>query len=172
MKHLRCFINPFLCVLPMKYRLLFASLWLGRLAAAQAVPVPVPLPQTNMQPTVIITPMENMPGVRYQYQLVHPVSDCVWLAPAWRGQMKLEPARKFINTNFQGELEGLLMRTINELVAEGWEFVEIRTESIPYGATQKIEKSTQSADPANPIYLSTTSFHTSSDTRYLFRKAL
>ena len=64
------------------------------------------------------------------------------------------------------------MKTINELSADGWEFIEIRTESKPSSATQKIERDPKSTDPTNPVYLSTTSFHTYSETRYLFRKAL
>jgi hypothetical protein len=159
----------------MKHWILFAGLLTSLLAAAQSVPVPVPLPQTSLQPTVSTTTFSNTPGVRYQYQLVHPEPDCIWLAPAWRGQIKLEPRHGGLftpNSNFEGELEGLLMKTINELSADGWEFVEIRTESKPSGATQKIEKDPKSTDPTNPVYWSTTSFHTSSETRYLFRKAL
>lgn len=156
----------------MKHLLLFAALLLGGTATAQSLPVPLPLPATNLQPTVSTTTMANTPGVRYQYQMIHPVSTCVWLAPAWHGQVKLEPARRFLNFDIQGELEGLLMRTVNELLAEGWEFVEIRTESRTAGATQKIEKDPRATDPANPVYVSTTSFNTYSDTRYLFRKAM
>ncbi|MBF9222642.1 hypothetical protein [Hymenobacter ruricola] len=154
----------------MKHLVLFAALLLGRTAAAQSLPVPLPLPDTNLQPTVSTTTMPNTPGVRYQYQMIHPVSDCVWLAPAWHGKVKLEPSRRHFD--FEGELEGLLMRTVNELLAEGWEFVEIRTESRTTGATQKIEKDARATDPADPVYVSTTSFNTYSETRYLFRKAI
>jgi hypothetical protein len=76
------------------------------------------------------------------------------------------------NPNYQGELEVMLMQTINELSADGWEFVEIRTDTRTTGATQKFEKDSQSTDASNPVYKATTSFHTSSETRYLFRKAL
>ena len=157
----------------MKHLLLFAAVQVCRVAAAQSVPVP--LPQTNLQPTVSTTTISNAPGVRYQYQLIRPEPDCIWLAPAWRGQVKLEPRQGGFfkpNYNFRGELEGLLMKTINELSADGWEFIEIRTESKPSSATQKIEKDPKSNDSTNPVYLSTTSFHTYSETRYLFRKAL
>ena len=157
----------------MSYLLLLAILLTtSRLALAQSVPVPLPLPETSLQTTVNTTALNNTPGVRYRYQLVHPDDNCIWLAPAWRGQVKLAPNRTFLNFNFQGELEGLLMRTINELAAEGWEFVEIRTESRPTGAMQKTEKDPKSTDPTNPVYLTTTSFHASSQTRYLFRQAL
>ncbi|MBJ6108817.1 hypothetical protein JAO73_07350 [Hymenobacter sp. BT523] len=156
----------------MKHLLLFAALLVGRTAAAQSHPVPLPLPAANPQPTVSTTTMPNTPGVRYQYQMIHPVSDCVWLAPAWHGKFKLEPSHRFLNFDIEGELEVLLMRTVNELLAEGWEFVEIRTESRTTGATQKIEKDPRATDPANPVYVSTTAFNTYSETRYLFRKAL
>ena len=164
--------QPFSAFTAMKPLLLFATLLAVRLAAAQSAPVPLPLPKNNWQPTVSTTTITNAPGVHYQYQLVHPESDCIWLAPAWRGQVKLEPSHRLFNANFQGELEGLLMRTINELSAEGWEFVEIRTETTPTGATQKTEKDPKSTDPNSPVYWTTTSFHTASQTRYLFRKAL
>lgn len=159
----------------MKHWILFAGLLTSRLAAAQSVPVPLPLPKTSLQPIVSTTTFSNTPGVRYQYQLIHPESDCIWLAPAWQGQVKLEPRHGGLftpNFNFKGELEGLLMKTINELSADGWEFVEIRTETRPTGATQRIEKDSQSTDVNKPVYKATTSFHTSSETRYLFRKAL
>ncbi|SFQ22803.1 hypothetical protein [Hymenobacter arizonensis] len=158
----------------MRYWLLITGLLMGRMAAAQTVPVPVPmpLPATNLQSTVNTTTLKDTPGVRYQYQAVYPDTYCVWLAPAWRGQTKLEPKRYMFNTNYRGELEGMLMQTINELSADGWEFVEIRTESRTTGATQTIEKEAQSIGANNPVYKATTSFHTSSETRYLFRKAL
>ena len=53
----------------------------------------------------------------------------LWLAPAWHGQTKLEASRRFFNSNEVGELDGLLLRTINELAADGWELLEIRTSS-------------------------------------------
>jgi hypothetical protein len=154
--------------------LLLAALLPCRLAVSQSAHAPVPplLPETSMRPTVTTTTLGNAAGLRYQYQLVHLESNCIWLAPAWRGQTKLEPARKFINYNFQGELDGLLMNTINELSADGWEFLEIRTAVRPVEATQKIEKDSRSTDPNSPVYTATTSFSTSSETRYLFRKAL
>ena len=156
----------------MKHLLLFATVLVCRVAVAQSTPVLLPLPETGLQSMVNVTTFKNNPGVRYQYQLVYPDTYCVWLAPAWRGQTKLEPKRYMFNPNYVGELEVMLMQTINELSADGWEFVEIRTESRPTGATQKIEKEAQSTDAANPVYTATTSFHTNSKTRYLFRKPL
>ena len=110
--------------------------------------------------------------MRYQYQLLHLENNRVWLAPAWRGQLKLETKRSFFNDHFQGELNVLLMGVINELSAEAWEFLEIRTVSEPSSATQKTEKDPHPTDPNNPVYRTTTSISTSSQTRYLFRKAL
>ena len=154
----------------MKHLLLFVAVLACRVAVAQSVPVP--LPETGLQSTVNVTTFKNTPGVRYQYQLVYPDTYCVWLAPAWRGQTRLEPKRYMFNSNYVGELEVMLMQTINELSADGWEFVEIRTESRPTGATQKIEKESQSTDADNTVYKATTSFLTYSKTRYLFRKPL
>ncbi|ALW84644.1 hypothetical protein AUC43_05840 [Hymenobacter sedentarius] len=156
----------------MKVLLLFTCLMVARLAAAQAVPVSLPFPESGRLCTVNTTAFKETPGVLYQYQLVSPGAYCVWLAPAWRGQIKLEPKRYMFNSNYFGELQVLLMQTINELSADGWEFVEMRTESWTTGATQKIEKDSKSTDANNPIYKATTSFHGSSETRYLFRKAL
>jgi hypothetical protein len=154
----------------MKHLLLFATLLAYRAAAAQSAPGPVP--ETGLQSTVNVTTFKNTPGVRYQYQLVYPDTYCVWLAPAWRGKTRLEPRHYMFNPNYVGEMEVMLMQTINELSADGWEFIEIRTESRPTGATQKIEKESQSTDADNAVYKSTTSFHINSKTRYLFRKPL
>ena len=122
------------------------------------------------------TTVTNAPGVRYQYQQVHLDDSRIWLAPAWRGQTKLEPSRKLFNTEAVGELDGLLdgllITTINELSAEGWEFLEIRAWSRPTGATHKVETALQFSDPNRPVYTGTTTLSTSSETRYLFRKAL
>ncbi|WP_345057184.1 hypothetical protein [Hymenobacter glaciei] len=64
--------------------------------------------------------MRSEPGVRYQYQLLHLDNHRIWLALAWHGQTKLEPACQFINPNLTGELDALLMQTLNELAAAGW----------------------------------------------------
>lgn len=155
----------------MKYLLLIAAVLPYRFAVAQ--PVTGAQPEAGLQSsTVNVTTFKNTPGVRYQYQLVYPDTYCVWLAPAWRGKTKLEPKRYMFNANYVGELEGMLMQTINELSADGWEFVEIRTESRATGATQKIEKESQPTDAANSVYKATTAFHVDSKTRYLFRKPL
>ncbi|MFC7666980.1 hypothetical protein ACFQT0_05770 [Hymenobacter humi] len=81
----------------------FAALLSCRVAAAQSIPVPPPLsvlpalPGTSMQLVVSTTTVSNAAGVRYQYQQVHLDDHRIWLAPAWRGQIKLEPTRKFLN---------------------------------------------------------------------------
>lgn len=167
-----CVVDPSSAFTTMKHLLLITCLLAARLAAAQSVPVPLPL-EAGVHSSVNTTTFKDTPGIRYQYQLVYPDTYCVWLAPAWRGNTKLEPKQRFFgNPDARGELAVMLMQTINELSADGWEFIEIRTESRATGATQKIEKDSQSTDANNPVYKSTTSFHTNSETRYLFRKPL
>ena len=162
----------------MKHLLLFAALLTCRMATAQPSsgrqlpPVLPALPETSMQPVMSATTVTNAPGVRYQYQQVHLDDSRIWLAPAWRGQTKLETSRKLFNTEAVGELDGLLINIINELSAEGWELLEIRALSRPMGATQRIETTLQFSDPNRPVYTGTTTFSTFSETRYLFRKAL
>ncbi|GAB3575792.1 hypothetical protein [Hymenobacter daeguensis] len=131
-----------------------------------------PLPEASLQPTLSTTVVNNAAGVRYQYQLVHLDGSQIWLAPAWRGQTKLEPSHKFLNLNLTGELDGLLLNTLNELSAAGWELLEIRTATQPVLATQKVERDLQFNDPERPVYKGTTSIETASQTRYLFRKAM
>ena len=156
----------------MKHWLLWTALFPCHLALGQrAQPVFPPLPEASLQPTVSTTMVNNVPGVRYQYQLVHLDGNQIWLAPAWRGQTKLEPARKLFNYDIAGEVDGLLMNALNELSADGWELLEIRTATHPVEATQKVERDLQYNDPERPVYKSTTSIATSSQTRYLFRKA-
>ena len=118
------------------------------------------------------TAVTNAPGVRYQYRQVRLGDDRIWLAPAWRGATMQPHSRKFFNPNAAGELDELLLNTINELSADGWELLEIRALSRPTGATQRIETALQFSDPNRPVYTGTTTFSTSSETRYLFRKAL
>lgn len=155
----------------MKHWLLWSALLPCRLAAAQATSVLPPLPETSLQPVVNTTTVSNAPGVRYQYQLVHLDQWEVRLAPAWRGQTKLEPSHKFLNANAAGELDDLLLKAINELAADGWELLEIRTVSQPTSAVQKVERELKYNDPQRPVYTGTTSIATATQTRYLFRKA-
>lgn len=167
--------NLFSAFTIMKHWLLFAALLPFGRAAAQSKPAlpPLPaLPATSMQPSVSTTTVSNVAGVRYQYRQVRLEDSRIWLAPAWRGQTKLEPSRKLFNPDAQGELDGLLLRTINELAAEGWELLEILALSHPVEATQKLERELQFNDPERPVFKGTTSFSSASETRYLFRKAL
>jgi len=111
-------------------------------------------------------------GVRYQYQLVHVENDQrIWLAPAWQGQTKLEPRAKLFSSA-TGELDGLLMSTLNSLAAEGWELLEIRTASQPTKAKQTLETSLTYNDPNRPTYTGTTTIDSYTQTRYLFRRPL
>ncbi|UOQ98372.1 hypothetical protein MUN81_02540 [Hymenobacter sp. 5317J-9] len=158
----------------MKTWLLWAALLPARMAAAQSNHASVipPLPESSLQSSVSTTTVSSTPGVRYQYQLVQLDPWQVWLAPAWRDQIRLEPARKLFNPDSPGELDRLLLKTMNELAADGWELLEIRTEVRPTSAEQKVERDLQFNDPQRPVYKSTTSISTASHTRYLFRKAL
>lgn len=158
----------------MKPWLLWAALLPCRLAVAQSQHAGIipPLPKSSLQASVSTTVVSSTPGVRYQYQLVHIDQWEVRLAPAWHGQTKMEPAHRFLNTNGPGELDGFLLKTINELAAEGWDLLEIRTESRPTGAEQKVERDLQFNDPQRPVYKGTTSISAVSQTRYLFRREL
>ncbi|WP_210513599.1 hypothetical protein [Hymenobacter terricola] len=156
----------------MNYRLLWLALLSGPVALAQHAPTFSALPETSLTATVSTTAVSTEAGVRYQYQLVHLDDGRIWLAPAWRGQTKLEPARKFLNYDAAGEVDALLMQALNEMAAEGWELLEIRTVNQPVQAVQKVEKSLKFNDPNTPVYTGTTSIETSSQTRYLFRRAL
>ncbi|GAB3293409.1 hypothetical protein GCM10027511_07360 [Hymenobacter humi] len=51
-----------------------------------------------------------------------------------------------------GELDGLLLKAINEMAAEGWELLEIRAVSRPVEAVQKLERELQFNDPERPVY--------------------
>lgn len=160
----------------MKHWLLFAALLPCTLAAAQthSVSQPLaglpPLPETSLQPVVMTTAVSSTPGVRYRYQLVRLEDDRVFLAPAWHGQTKLEAARKLFSPD-GGEADALLLSTINELGAEGWDLLEIRSVTQPTEAVQKFERSLVLNDPNRPVYTGTTSIATHLQTRYLFRKA-
>ena len=155
----------------MKLSLLCLALLAGPAALAQRAPTFPPLPETSLTATATATAVRSEAGVRYQYQLVHLDNHRIWLAPAWRGQTHLEPARQFLNPNLAGDVDALLMQTLNELAAAGWELVEIRTVNQPVSAVQKIEKENKFNDPEKPVYTGTTSVETSSQTHYLFRKA-
>jgi hypothetical protein len=140
-------------------------------AAAQSVPVP-PLPETSLLPTVTTAVLPASNGVRYQYQLVHVENEQrIWLAPAWQGKLKLEPRAKLFNST-TGELNEMLMATLNGLAAEGWELLEIRSVAQPTKAKQTIETSLAYNDPARPTYTGTTTIDTATETRYLFRRPL
>ncbi|UOQ72563.1 hypothetical protein [Hymenobacter cellulosilyticus] len=90
----------------MKYRLLAyllpAALLLINPALAQSTAPVAPtlgaalpkLPETAFQATTSSSLLPVTPGVRYQYQLVHLYDDQqIYLAPAWRGQTMLKPAK-------------------------------------------------------------------------------
>lgn len=156
----------------MKIALLCLALLSGSAALAQHAPAFPPLPDTSLQATTTATIVHSEAGVRYQYQLVHLTDDRVWLAPAWRGQTRLEPTHKFLNTNLAGDLDVLLMQTLNELAAADWELLEIRTVNQPAHAVQELEQENKHNDPQRPVYTATTSIRTSSETRYLLRRAL
>lgn len=156
----------------MKFSLLWLALLTGPAALAQHAPNFPPLPETSLVATTSATAVHSEAGTHYQYQLVHLDNDRIWLAPAWRGQTKLEPARKFMNPDAAGDVDALLMQALNELAAEGWELLEIRTVSQPVKAVQKLEKELKFNDPNTPIYTNTTAIETVSQTRYLFRRAL
>ena len=154
----------------MKITLLCLALLTEPAALAQRAPALPPLPETSLLATSNTVTVHNEAGVRYQYQLVHLDNSRIWLAPAWRGQTKLEPARKPFNYDAVGEVDGLLMQTLNELAADGWELLEIQTVNRPVEAVQKLEKENRFNDPERPVYTGTTSISTASETRYLLRK--
>ena len=156
----------------MKIPLLCLALLTGPVALGQQAPTFPPLPEASLMATTSTTAVRSEAGVRYQYQLVHLDNSRVWLAPAWRGQTKLESTRRFLNPDAAGDLDALLMQALNELAAEGWELLEIRTASQPVEAVQKLKKELEFNDPNKPVYTSTTAIETSSQTRYLFRRAL
>ena len=156
----------------MKIALLCLALLTGHAALAQRPPIFAALPEASLTATTSTTIVRNETGVRYQYQLVHLDNARIWLAPAWRGQTKLEPARKFLNADAAGDVDALLMQALNELAAAGWELLEIRAVNQPVEAVQKVETELRFNDPNKPVYTSTTAIETSVQTRYLFRRAL
>ncbi|QJX46194.1 hypothetical protein HMJ29_04275 [Hymenobacter taeanensis] len=153
-----------------------------RLAAAQGQPhtgkapvAPLPnLPETALQPVLLSTVLPPAGGLRFRYQIVRLYNDrCVYLAPAWRGQTKLQPPRQGLFSSPEpGEVDALLVGAVNELAQEGWELVEIQTSAQPLQATQKVETSLAYHDPQRPTYTGTTTIEMLHQTRYLLRKPL
>ncbi|UOQ65742.1 hypothetical protein [Hymenobacter volaticus] len=155
----------------MKHWLIVLTTLCLQQASAQSVPVP-PLPEASLQPAVTATVLPPTNGVRYQYQSVRVENERrIWLVPAWQGNTKLEPRTKLFGS-VAGELDMLLMTTLNELASEGWELLEIRTASQPVKAKQTIETSLANNDPKQPTYTGTTTIDTEMQTRYLFRRPL
>lgn len=163
--------------------LLPVAFLLTSLAAAQApegtrpaLPTAFPkLPETALQASTSSSLLPVTPGVRYQYQLVHLYDNQqIYLAPAWRGQTVLKPAKVkaglFSSESTLGEVDGLLMTALNELAADGWELLEIQNLVQPTSATQQVETSLRYNDPQRPVHTGTTSISTLTQTRYLFRK--
>ncbi|SNC75714.1 hypothetical protein SAMN06265337_3018 [Hymenobacter gelipurpurascens] len=162
---------------------LFLPAILGlRMAAAQqgppaskTQPSPLaPLPEMALQPTMTTSVLPAAGGLRYRYQQVRAYNDeCVYLAPAWHGQSKLQPRKQSLFAGpDRAELDALLLSTLNELAEDGWELVEIQSSALPIRATQKVETELAYNDPNRPVYTGTTSIETRTQTRYLFRKPL
>ncbi|TGD81424.1 hypothetical protein [Hymenobacter wooponensis] len=166
----------------LRFSLVLPAMLMLRLGAAQSQPAhekvpagPLPrLPETALQPVLMSTVLPPAAGQRYQYQIVRLYNDqCVYLAPAWRGQTKLQPPKQGLFSSPEpGEVDALLIGALNELAQDGWELVEIQTSAQPVKATQKIETALAYNDPQRPTYTGTTAIETLNQTRYLFRKAL
>ncbi|NVO30164.1 hypothetical protein [Hymenobacter lapidiphilus] len=154
--------------------LLTALLISGAAVAQQSQPALLaPVPAAAALPVLGVTPVAPANGVRYQYQLVRLDNDWrVIFAPAWRGQTALEPDTKLFRGAKTGEVDALLLQALNELSADGWELLEIRTSVQPVSATQKMETSLTFSDPNRPQYDGKTTYSSDSQTRYLFRRAL
>ena len=148
------------------------ALLTGPVAMAQPASTLPTLSESSLRAAMSTTTVSNAAGLRYQYQLVHLDGQRIWLAPAWHGQTKLEPAHQFLNFDAVGDVDALLMQALNELAADGWELLEINTVNQPVRVVQKVEKDVRLNDPSRPVYTGTTSVETSSQTRYLFRRAL
>lgn len=132
------------------------------------------LPEMALQPTLTTSVLPAATGLRYRYQQVRLYNEeCVYLAPAWRGQTKLQPGRQGLFSGpDKGELDALLLTALNELAEDGWELIEIQRSALPVRATQKVETELAYNDPNRPVYTGTTSIETRTQTRYLFRKPL
>lgn len=154
--------------------LLLPALLLLRVSVAQnrsASGLPQ-LPETALQPVISSTAIPLSNGMQFQYQLVRVYNDrCVYLAPAWHGQVKLEPLRRgLFSTPDPAEVDALLVGALNELAAEGWELLEVQTLVQPTAATQKVETSLPYNDPQRPAYTGKTAIETVTQTRYLLRR--
>ncbi|TGE09943.1 hypothetical protein [Hymenobacter fodinae] len=168
--------------LSLRLSMLLPAVLVLQLAAAQSTPPhaksqasPLPnLPETALQPVLMSTVLPAAGGQRFQYQIVRLYNDrCVYLAPAWHGQTKLQPPKQGLFSNPEpGEVDALLVGALNELAQEGWELVEVQTSAQPIKATQKVETSLAYNDPQRPTYTGTTAIETLTQTRYLFRKPL
>jgi hypothetical protein len=169
-------------LLSLRFRLLLPAVLLLRLAIAQspAQQAKSPgallpsLPETALQPVLMSSVLPPAGGLRYQYQMVRLYGNrCVYLAPAWHGQTKLQPPKQgAFSSPDPGEMDALLVGALNELAQEGWELVEVQTSAQPIKATQKVETSLTFNDPQRPTYTGTTAIETLNQTRYLFRKPL
>lgn len=167
------FIRLFSLVLP--------AVLLGQLAVAQS-PNPVrgrhpelpKLPDAALQPVASTTKLPAANGVRYQYQQVRLYNDqCIYLAPAWRGNTKLAPKKAgLFSSPDLAELDGMLLTTLNELAEAGWELVEVQTSVQPLRATQKQETTLAYNDPQQPTYTTTTALESLTQTRYLLRRPI
>lgn len=164
----------------MKNCFLLPTFWLVHWAAAaqptvaeRGMALPK-LPDSALLPTVASVALPPANGERFQFQSVRVYDEeKIYLAPAWRGQTKLEPARKSIFSNADpGELDALLLTALNGLAEEGWELVEIQSVVQPTSATQKVETELTYNDPNRPSFKGTTSISTLTQTRYLFRRPL
>lgn len=159
----------------LKATLLLAALLVSGAASAQKTisALPSPVPAADLRPTLSVTTLAPANGVRYEYQLVRLDNDSrVLLAPAWRGRTVLEPDTRLFKGTKPGEVDELLLQALNELSAEGWELLEIRTSERLTEATQKVETSLTFSDPNRPQYDGKTTYNSDSQTRYLFRRAL
>ncbi|WP_303310174.1 hypothetical protein [Hymenobacter sp. BT730] len=145
-------------------------------AAQTQTPFPVvpKLPETAFQSVSSHTLVPSSNGVRFQYQMVHLYNDeAVFLSPAWQGRTKLEPPKRGLFTPYVPDaLNSLLIQTLNELSAAGWEIVDIQSSVQPVGAKQQIETDLAYNDPQRPAYTAKTSIETLTQTRYLLRKPL
>ena len=132
------------------------------------------LPEMALQPTMTTSVLPAAGGLRYRYQQVRAYNDeCVYLAPAWHGQTKLQPSKQGLFAGVdRAELDALLLTALNELAEDGWELIEIQSTALPVRATQKVETELAYNDPNRPVYTGTTSIETRTQTRYLFRKPL
>ncbi|MBX0291272.1 hypothetical protein K3G63_12540 [Hymenobacter sp. HSC-4F20] len=172
----------------MKYLLLFLlpGLLVSSAAAAQSkssgpagqrLPPLPPLPTASLQPIVTVTqaaPAATSTRFRYQ-RLTLRGSTEAFLAPAWRGIVRLKPdkrKRDFLGNDKEWEVEALVMQTLNELIEDGWELVEVHNLVQPTGITQTVETKENSSNPERPTYVSSVVAGAYRETSYLFRRPL